>query len=333
MLIRTRAAAALSTAILTVLCLAGPVMALPQHVDELDYAWSGSYYVGKLVAWDWTATGSDPLEDPGWSPQTYWARTQPMGTRLLLGLALGLAGESRVVLHRRWVGTDLGPQLTADPLTPRVASIIRAAAVGAAALGLALIAARLGWWGFMPAACFLAIPHVRDDLARGWAEGPLTLGLGLCVLTFGTRWLAGAIGLATTFKLTALGLWPLLLWPRATRLRPLVAFVAALLFWSALTPPSWFSLGPFFLGPMLRQRWHEYATQNTILDRIGDTAIDGVFLPTRYLLPVELLALVMLAILASRFLERWDSRVRRETDNPTQSNRAVLTVGSASRSK
>src|SRR5439155_24513640 len=64
---------------------------------------------------------------------------------------------------------------------------------------------------------------------------------------------------------------------RAVRLRPArrltmrnghsvtcLPWIAPVL-WSALTPPSWFTLGPLFLTPMIRSRQVEYATQSALL--------------------------------------------------------------------
>jgi len=57
--------------------------------------------------------------------------------------------------------------------------VMRLAAAVCAGLGLACIAARLGWAGALGGALFLLLPNVPTDLGYGWAEGPLLLGIGL----------------------------------------------------------------------------------------------------------------------------------------------------------
>ncbi|HEY8531024.1 MAG TPA: hypothetical protein VIL08_02140 [Limnochorda sp.] len=93
--------------------------------------------------------------------------------------------------------------------------------------------------------------------------------------------------------MTALALWPLMYWrgacgPRAKPAHRLMAFAV----WTLTNPPAWFSLlGPLYLGVQIAYRIVAYWVQS---QRIADPAL-GIFLPTRYLVPLELLASLGLA--------------------------------------
>jgi hypothetical protein len=94
------------------------------------------------------------------------------------------------------------------------------------------------------------------DSASAW-QPSVAVGSGVC-------------GLAATFNLTALGVWPLLLLPRADGrgLGPLVLGVwSALLLWSSLTPPSWFAYGPLYLYFMAESLARE--TPSHLFDTAG----------------------------------------------------------------
>jgi hypothetical protein len=259
--------------------------------DEDEYGWSAAYYGSRAARLDLSpgAGGSDP----GWSPNTYWAVTQPMGTRFLFAAALGISGAEaparRPALQqaapREWLAD------TETMLAPSTRLVLRIAAVVCAALGLALVAWRLSWWGLAAAGLFLALPNVRSDLALAWAEGPLLLGIGICIAGYGRRWFGAALGLAASFKLTALGLWPLLFAPGAGHgRRPVLrAAISALAVWTLLDPPSWFAGGPAFLGAMLRVR---------MLNELAQNESFGLYAPARYQWPAQLLVLVGLALLA-----------------------------------
>jgi hypothetical protein len=296
-------AAGLLILVASIAALVPSALSLGQHEDEADYGWSSWYFGQKAASFDWSPRGTDRFTDPGWDPYGPWSLTQPMGARAVYAFGLAVTGAPIPNSPVSYTSAGSGVQLTRVHIPAATVLVMRITAVLCAALGLALVAVRFGWPGSVGALLFLAIPHVREDLARGWAEGPLLLGLGLCAVAFGRRWLAPAIGLATTFKLTALGLWPLLLWPRATgRLRPLLALPTAWLVWSALTPPSWFSLGPLYLAPMLIQRRLEYAAQAPEVIGLPNHYMlaDGVFVASRYLLPLELAVAVALALGAER---------------------------------
>lgn len=284
----------LVAALMTLAALLPGIATVPQHGDEADYALIGAYYGARLARLDFSTVERNLQNDPGWSPRGIWALTQPMGTRLLYAAVLGATGLPAPTAQ--W-DFDNGPvpeaMLRQDSLIA-----MRLAAILCAALGLAAVAFRFRWRACAAIFLFLLIPHVRSDLTRGWAEGPLLLGCGLCVASFGTRWFAVACGLAATAKLTALGLWPLLLWPRATggqRWASAVGLLTASAVWTALTPPAWFAGGPIYLPVMIVARLASYADQSTRVGMAGYEGVGDFFLPTRYLLPLELAGLLLLA--------------------------------------
>lgn len=223
---------------------------------------------------------------------------QPMGARAVYAFAMALTGTNSPRLPYSWVDPNLqGPETTVPPdtlLATRLAAILCAAA------GLALICWRLGFRGLLATTLLLFIPHAREDLARAWAEGPLLLGLGLCIAAYGGRYFPLMCGLAATFKLTVLVAWPLAIY-RGTNggVRPTVGLFAAWGLWTALTPPSWFLGGPAYLPVMLAYRIVENRAQ---AQTYGNVA--GLFVETRYLWPLELGALLLLTLLLSRVIHR-----------------------------
>lgn len=262
------------------------------HGDEVMEAWSAAYYGGRLARLDLSPNAGDLQLDPGWSPYSPWAQTQPMGARFIYALVLGISGAPPAPYG------DDGSHVAFETLFP-----MRVAAILSAALGLALIALRLRWPALAAVVLFLAIPHVREDLARGWGEGPLLLGFGLCAVSYGSRWFPAACGFAATLKLTALGIWPFMYLPGAvgrwSRLRVLGPVAIACLVWSAATPPAWFAGGPPFLVAMILYRGREYGEQSGL---VGGPF--GLFVPSRYVWPVELAALLALCVLAPRLWHR-----------------------------
>jgi hypothetical protein len=232
-----------------------------------------------------------------------------MGTTYLYSVALGLTGAA--VPPEPYTYGNPARQGAEFRLARHTLFVARLAAAICAALGFAAIASRLRWRGVAVAAMLLAVPHVRDDLARAWAEGPLLLGFGLCVLAFGRPWFAPACGLAASFKLTALGLWPLLLWPRAVgRWRPTIALAVAAAVWTSLTPPSWFSAGPAFLLIKIVYRQQEASHQAV---QYGGPL--GLFLPSRYFLPFELAGALLLVLVLPRL---WCLVQRRRPPRPNR---------------
>jgi len=123
------------------------------------------------------------------------------------------------------------------------------------------------------------------------------LGFGLCAVAYRTRWFAPACGLAATFKLTALGLWPLVFWHGfgQSHYARILGLAIAIAVWVALTPASWFFGGPAYLGVMLVDRYVEYSGQCATY---GGAA--GLFLPTRYWWPLGLLALLTVTSAVAR---------------------------------
>jgi hypothetical protein len=188
-----------------------PLLYTPAHQiqqfadqDENEYGWTSRYYGERLARFDFSP-GTDLYADPGWEPLSFWALTQPMGARYLCSAALGLSGQPEQTAPF----PSFVPPQRPSPLTPAALVAMRLTAIACAAAGLGLIGWRLGWLGLAVAAVFLPLP-THANLALGWAEGPLLLGAGLCVAGYGKRWFPVALGIAATFKLTALGLWPLI---------------------------------------------------------------------------------------------------------------------------
>ena len=167
-------------------------------------------------------------------PGSYWASTQPMAGRYLYGLVMALSGSPAPADPHNWA-TDrevIRPEAQVDP---RTLLVMRMISIFAAALGLALITWRLRWGGLVGSLLFLAIPHVRVDLAEAALDGMLILTFGLCAISFGRRWFTAVCAIAAAVKLTALGLWPLLLWPKATKIKhPSVSLGMAWFIWTLL---------------------------------------------------------------------------------------------------
>jgi hypothetical protein len=260
-----------------------------QHNDEKEYVWAAKYYGHRVVHLDFSRGST--FRDPGWTPNAYWTSASNFSTFYVYAAALGVTGQPGPPLPHSYDDPQLQGPRTDVP--SRSLTIARLAAALCAALGLALISRRLGWKGLVAASVFLVLPNVPGDLTRAWAEGPLLLGFGLCVTAFGSRWFGVACGAAATFKLTALGLWPLIFWRRANgTFSRAKAILLAAATWTILTPPSWFALGPLYLIQAIRFRASQFEGQSgTNLPEVHD----GVFLPSRYLLQIEILAAFGLA--------------------------------------
>ena len=295
-----RLSLAAATAALAFALILPALLSAEDNPDEDEYGGTAGYYgshLAQLAHLDSTA-GADSIQDPEWSPWTYWAMTQPMGTRFLYAAALKVTGLPAPTRIRK--AGDMDPRVF---LAPEPRRALRVVAALCAAIGLGLIAWRLRVWGVAVAAVFLLLPNVRDDFALAWAEGPLLLGFGLCVASYGSRWFAATLGVAATFKLTALGGWPLLFLPGAAgrgkwALMRAIAIAAGV--WAVLTPPSWFAGGPLFLIAMVVDRVAEHGRQN----RYMTDMLAGNYLPSRYLWPGELLLLIGLALLARQLIAR-----------------------------
>jgi hypothetical protein len=266
-----------------------PAQQIQQYADEdeNEYGWTSSYYGSRLARLDFSP-GTDLYGDPGWAPLSFWALTQPMGARYLYSIALGLSDQP----GQAPPSPSFVPPHHPGPLAASARAAMRLMAIACASAGLGLIGWRLGWLGLAVTAVFLALPaHV--NLALGWAEGPLLLGAGLCVASYGKRWFPLALGLAAAFKLTALGLWPLIFVRGAAgRWSRLVGAGLTLGVWTVLTPPSWFFYGPLYLALMAWDRFEEY----WVFQRVQIATQPGLYAPSRYLWPFELAALVGLAL-------------------------------------
>jgi len=82
---KSRLAAAAAASVLAIGVLLPGVLGASPTPDEHEYGGTAGYYgahLARLARLD-SAAGPDPIQDPGWSPWTYWAMTQPMGTRFL----------------------------------------------------------------------------------------------------------------------------------------------------------------------------------------------------------------------------------------------------------
>jgi hypothetical protein len=291
------------TLVLSFSLLLPSAISLPQHGDEAQYGWTAAYFTQRLLKLDLRPTGTDRMVDPGWDPLSHWTLTQPMGTRFLYGLVIALAR----------LPTPERPYLWLDPPLPQPENELPAATLLAlrltaslcAAIGLALISYRLKWSGTVAALLFLAFPDVRDALAHAWAEGPLLLGLGLATLAFGSPWFGIMAGLAASFKLTAVLLWPFgwLSRPGSPPLTRMAAVAAAIVTWTLLTPPSWFFGGPLYLVVMLADRLVENAGNARYAP---DLTIAGIYWPSHYSWPLDLL----LALLVVRGIG-WIRQYRR----------------------
>ncbi len=306
---RSRALPAAAAFAITLAFVLPGINSVPQHGDEGHYAITGAYYARKVARLDFSPVFRSTY-DPGWNPQSDWATTQAEGSRFLYGLVLWATGESPPKAFFDF-STPVQPRNTL--VAPGALFALRLTAILCACFGLALMALRLGWKSVGATGLVLLIPHVPPDLTRAWAEGPLLLCAGLCVLTFGTRWFGVACGLAATVKLTALGFWPLLLLRRANgggRLARTLGVSSALLTWTLLTPQSWFAGGPVYLLIMLTVRKGYYQLQTQLVGRPGFEGFAGIFLPTRYLIPFELLAAYAL-IFGVRWLARRFGQSRR----------------------
>jgi len=276
---------ALASFVLTMGALMPVTATLPEHSDETQYAWTAAYFSGRASRLDVSVRNplppppsADSLIDPGWVPLSFWAICCPMAPRLVYGLALSTTGVSVPALPYHPAVPEL--RGTETVLPRHTLLVVRAAAVVCVGLGLAAVGARMGWRGVAASALFLAVPHVREDVARAWAEGPLVLALGLCVLSYGRGWFAAACGFAAACKLTALGLWPLLLWRPATGWRPGIAVVSAAGIRTALMPPAWRLYGPGYLVLMALFRVRENASLG---GELGGPL--GMYLPTRSCVP------------------------------------------------
>lgn len=262
--------------------------------DEDQYAWSAAYHGRNVLAGRFQGHGTDLFIDPGFDPQSYWGRS--MGTRWIYALPLSLPWVSAPAEPFSWVEqARQGPETRLDERSRHVLRLVGALC---AALGAALLTWRFGWAGVLAVGAILVIPRNAENFGRAWAEGPLLLAFGLVAAAWGSRAFPIALGAASTVKLTAVGLWPLIAFRRAHgwRYRAL-ALAVAVAVWVLLTPPSWHAYGPGLLFELADARVDEYS---------GGQASEGdsIFLPSRYLWPFELGLALLLLWAADRHLGR-----------------------------
>jgi len=292
--------------LVSVATLAPAALTQEQDPDEAQYAWSAAYFGGRMARLDFSPGGEDWRIDPGWSPPSFWTLTQPMGTRFFFAAVLGGTGMPAPALPYYYSEPKL--QGEGSLVAPQTLFVLRMSAVALSAVAFSVLALRWGWPGLAGLALLL-VPHLRDDLSRAWAEAPLLLGLALCAAAFRTRWFPVLCGIAASLKLTAVGLWPLVfLFHRAgtSRFARSLALAITVGVWTLLTPTAWFAGGPAFLSAMALNRAIEHAGQSA--DRGGPL---GIYVPGRYLLPLEFL--VALALVLAVFRLTTHLRVRVST--------------------
>lgn len=269
----------------------------PVDHDEDLYVWAGAYLVHQIATADTSAQSHGQYADPHWDPLTPWALGMGTGTRLVYGLGLALTPDTHAP-PRPWA-IDF-PDDESTFAAERTVRVLRMLAVLCACAGIALIALRFRWAALAGGAVILLLPEGIATFSRAWAEGPLLLGFGLVAVAWGTRWFASLLGVALTFKLTALGLWPLVLWKRARVLPLWKALIAMLGTYMVLTPASWFFGGPIFLFKLVEFRGQHYSDQSA----------EGAFLPARYFWPFELALVLFSFAVVERLLA---SRAARQT--------------------
>lgn len=306
-----RIAAALVAFATVVIALVPGLESRPAHPDETQYVWSGAYFTAKLASLDLRQSCADPIVDPHWCPTSFWSLTQPMGARTVYGVVTG-ALELPVprLPYFFYVPELTGPSTQVPAHTLHAA---RLAAVLCTAAAFALVSLRWGWPCLL-LLTILAVPHARDDLPRAWAEGPLLLGLAIAAVSYGTRWFPIACAVAATFKLTAVGLWPIVFLKHPigrTRFARSLGLLLTVMTWSLLTPASWFAGGPAYVFLMAVNRAGEHAGQSATY---GGPL--GLFLPSRYVLPLEILALGALIVVAMRWAGAVQLRHRRPQLSP-----------------
>jgi hypothetical protein len=268
-------------------------LTLPQHGDEKIYAYLGGYYLQRLSHLDFSGPDLNSYADPGFAPASFYSLDHPFGSNFYYVVVYAITGIEAPTAPYAYDNITNGPE-TAIP--ERSLPVLRIAAVLAAAVGLALITLRLSLKGAAACLVFLFMPYVAEDMARAWSESLLLLGFGLCVISYGTKWFPVAAAAAGAFKLNGMAAWLLLLLPTAgsapqagKKLRRVLFNIwTTLLVWSFFTPASWTVAGPLYIAFMWKFRLGVFAYQSTIFP-----IFFGLFIPTRYLWPIELALLVL----------------------------------------
>jgi hypothetical protein len=285
------------------------VFTTSRHPDEDVYVWASGYLMHQIATLDtrFDPEPEDPYSRSHWDPSSDWSQGMGTSTRLIYGLGLvATPGTRAPELPYSWtLPAFQGPETALAPGTLRLMRLI---AVLCGAVGIALVARRFGWAAVLGAAVILGLPGGSTTFSRAWAEGPLLLGFGLCALAYGTRWFAPALGLGVTFKLTALGLWPLILVRRGRVISLWQGLLAMVGVFVLLTPPSWVVAGPPYLAVLIDYRFTQWGQQSS----------EGAFLPDRYFWPFELAAVLAASWVASRMVARYRESRGRELGSTTQ---------------
>ena len=266
-----------------------------QFCDESWYLWGGHYYGQRVLALDYHTPGTDAFTDPGWTMDRDRVLSAPLGVQLYYAGVAALLGAPSLTVpfdadEGCWIESDPAQSEAVIPARTLLAG--RIASVLASVVGITALAVRFGWAGTVAAGLLLLMPNVTQTLSIVMAEGPLVMGLGLSLLAFGSPWFPLALALAANMKLTALALWPLLLWPGASGRIRLWAVPAVALAWSVLNPASWGDGGPLYLLQMVSYRVEAQAQANAI--------IGGYYLPLWYLIPLQYALVIGVALLLPR---------------------------------
>jgi|WetSurMetagenome_2_1015567.scaffolds.fasta_scaffold164913_1 hypothetical protein len=265
----------------------------PQHGDEAMYIWKAAYYTNRISHLEFASQGSDDYTDPGFSPLSFWAMEQPFGSHIIYAIAMKLSNTSAPSVPYKYL--DPAFQKPENLIPASTLPVVRIVAVLCVSIGLGLIVYRFGWSALGACLLFIAIPHVRFDLSRAYAEGPLLLGFGLCAVLAGTRFYGSALGLTASFKLTGILLWPIAGYASRKLSRPkqIRGALACLLTWSITNPLSWFAGGPLYLFVLLFFRIASLFWQSK---NLHTDIIAGWFFPSRYWWPFELAFLLLIFV-------------------------------------
>lgn len=273
---------------------------LDQHGDEKMYVWKAHYYGQRIAHLDFSG-GTDNYLDPGFSPFYYWSVDQPFGCNIIYAVAMAVTSSPPPSLPYSYNDVTLQGPETEIPIKTLYAT--RFAAVLCAALGLALISLQFGWNSFIPIIVLLAFPSTRDSFSRAWAEGPLMLGFGLCATAYRSKWFPVTLGIASAFKFTAFGLWPLMFINNSCgkefKWRRLLSIFVAIIILIFLTPVAWFNGGPVYIIFMIIHRILTWYSQSQSIP-----TINGIFFPERYAWPFELIAFLLISQFITNYLEK-----------------------------
>ncbi|MBP8997115.1 MAG: hypothetical protein KBG10_02380 [Anaerolineaceae bacterium] len=287
--------------IFSLIALVPNISRLEQHGDEKMYVWRAYYYGQRIANLDFSG-GTDSYLDPGFSPFSFWSWDQPFGCNIVYALAMAVTSSPPPSLPYSYDDVTLQGPETEIPVGTLY--VTRFAAVLCAAFGLALISLQFGWKSFIPIILLLAFPSTRDSFSRAWAEGPLMLGFGLCAIAYRSKWFPVTLGIASAFKFTAFGLWPLMFINNSCgkefRWRRLLSISVAMITVIFLTPTAWFNGGPVYIMFMIFQRIHTWYSQSKSIP-----TNNFIFFPERYAWPFELIVFLLISQFITNQLEKF----------------------------